>query len=58
MENIDKKGADKSTKNTPNAPEFICPICLPKPECYELQWKKASLGVCSLWHGVSFTFKK
>ena len=25
-------GADSSAKNTPNVPEFICPICLPKPK--------------------------
>ena len=27
-----KMGADSSTENTPNAPEFICPICLLKPK--------------------------
>jgi hypothetical protein len=38
MENMDKeltvpkKGADSLAENTPNAPEFIRPICLPKPE--------------------------
>ena len=40
MENMDKgltvpkikMGADKSTKSTPNAPEFICPNCLSKPK--------------------------
>ena len=25
-------GADSFAENTPNAPEFICPICLPKPK--------------------------
>ena len=27
-----KMGADSSVENTPNAPKFICPICLPKPK--------------------------
>jgi hypothetical protein len=27
-------GADSSAKNTPNAPEFISPISLPKPKSY------------------------
>ena len=27
-------GADKFAKNTPNAPEFVYPICLPKPKGY------------------------
>jgi hypothetical protein len=38
MENMDKGLKDQGTKmgvdslaeNTPNAPEFICPICLPQ----------------------------
>ena len=42
-------GADSLDENTPNAPEFICPICLPKPKSSGFQWKKASLGVCSPW---------
>jgi hypothetical protein len=25
-------GADKLAENTPNAPEFICSNCLPKPK--------------------------
>ena len=36
-----KMGADSLAENTP---EFICPICLPKPKNYGFQWKKASLG--------------
>ena len=32
-------GADCSAENTSNAPEFICPICLPKPKSSEFQWK-------------------
>jgi hypothetical protein len=28
-----KVGADKSAKNTPNAPKLICPNCLSKPKC-------------------------
>ena len=31
-------------KITHNAPEFICPICLPKPKSSGFQWKKPSLG--------------
>ena len=27
-----KMGADKLAENTPNAPKYICPICLPKPK--------------------------
>ena len=42
-------GADSSAENTPNAPEFICPICLSKLRRSGFQWKKASLGVRSLW---------
>ena len=44
-----KMGADSLAKNTTKAPEFICPICLPKPKSYGLQRKKASLGVHSPW---------
>jgi hypothetical protein len=25
-------GVDNWAENTPNVPEFICPICLPKPK--------------------------
>ena len=32
-----KIGADGLAKNTPNAPEFICPVCLPKPKKSEFQ---------------------
>ena len=32
MEIMDKMAADSSAENTPNAPEFICPICLRKPK--------------------------
>ena len=42
-----KMGADKSSKNTPIAPKFICPICLPKSKKFENSTKKASLGVSS-----------
>ena len=34
-------------QNTPNAQEFICPICKPKPKSSEFQWKKAALGAPS-----------
>ena len=40
-------GADSSAENTPNAPEFICPICLSKPKSSGFQEKKALLGVRS-----------
>ena len=30
-------GADKSGENTPNAPTFICPNCLPKPKSLEMK---------------------
>ena len=40
-------GADSSAENTLNAPEFICPICLLKPNSSGFQWKKALLGDCS-----------
>ena len=42
--------ADIFAKHTPNAPEFICPICLPKPKSSGMHWKKASLRVRSPWH--------
>ena len=42
-------GADSLAENTPDAQEFICPICLPKPKSSGFQWKKASLGVRSPW---------
>ena len=45
MENMDKG----LTKNTPNVPKLICPICLIKPKSSEFQWKKVSLGVRSPW---------
>ena len=38
-----KMASDSLAKNTPNAPEFICPICQPKPISSAFQWKKASL---------------
>ena len=33
-------GADSSAQNTPNAPEFICPICLPKPKSCDFNEKR------------------
>ena len=53
MENMDKgthcnkMGADGSAENTPNAPRFICQICLLNPKSSGFHWKKASLGVRS-----------
>ena len=34
-------------KNIPNALEFICPICLPKPKFLDFNEKKTSLDVGS-----------
>ena len=45
--NCTKMGTDSLAENTPNAPEFIFPICLPKPKSLGFQWKQASLGVRS-----------
>ena len=36
-------GADSLAENTPYAPEFISPICLPKPKSSGFQWKKVSV---------------
>ena len=47
MENMDK-GTDSLAENAENAPEFIYPICLPKPKSSGVQWKKALLGIRSL----------
>ena len=50
MKNMDKgthctqMGADSLAENTPNAPEFIWPISLPKPKKSGFQWKKACIG--------------
>ena len=33
-------GADSSAENTPNAPEFMSPICLPKPKSSGFQEKR------------------
>ena len=49
-------GADSLAKNTPNAPEIICQICLPKPQSSGFQWKKASLVVPSPCFDVSTHF--
>ena len=40
---VPKMGADKSTENTPNAPE----IYLPKLSVQAQKFGKASLGICS-----------
>ena len=54
MENMDKglntkMTADKSAKNIPNAPKFICLNCLPKSKSFGFFCKKSSLGVRSPW---------
>ena len=53
-----KMGADSLAENTPNDPEFICPICLPKPKSSAFQSKKASLGVRSPYLQLSLWSKK
>ena len=45
MENMNKglkMGADSLSENTPNVPEFICPIFCPSPKGFGFQWRKAS----------------
>ena len=44
MENMDKgftvfttMGTDSLADKTPNAPEFVCPICPPKPKISRFQ---------------------
>ena len=48
MENMDKglTGADNLAENTPNAPEFICPICLPSAQAQKfwISMKKGFIG--------------
>jgi hypothetical protein len=39
-----KMGAESSAENTPNAPEFICPICLPKAQKFWNSMKKGFIG--------------
>ena len=34
-----KMGADKLAGNTPNAPKFICPNCLPGPKVWDFDEK-------------------
>ena len=51
-------GVDSLAENTPNAPEFIRPICLLKPKSSGFQWKKASLGVHSQWNLLSSSIVK
>ena len=38
---VKKMGAGSLAKNTPNAPEFICQICLPKRSPKGLDFHKA-----------------
>ena len=47
---LPKMGADSSAENTPNAPKFISPICLPKPKSSGCQQRKALLDVRSPWY--------
>ena len=50
--------ADSSAEDSPNAPEFICPICLLKPKSSGFQKKGASFGVRSPWFlALMLTFK-
>ena len=36
--------SDSSAENTPNAQEFISPICLPKPKKFWISMKKGFIG--------------
>ena len=36
--------ADKSAKNTPNAPEFICPNCFAQAQKFGILMKKGFMG--------------
>ena len=50
---VPKMGADSSAENTPNAPKFICPKCLPNPKELEFLWKKSVVRVwCNGSKGV------
>ena len=49
-------GADSSAENSPNAPKFICPNCLPKPKSLNFNKKKVSLGVRSPCSGRSIAY--
>ena len=47
-------GADSLAENTPNALEFICPICLPKPKNSGFQWASLVRGhLRGIWTDVS-----
>ena len=46
----------QGTYSTPNAPNFFCPILLPKPKSLRFQWKKAPLGVRSPWFEAFYAF--
>ena len=56
-----KMGADKSAENTPNAPKFICPNCLPKHRSLRFSWKIwcplsviATIGIMEKYTGQTF----
>ena len=53
-------GGDSLAENTANAPEFICPIGLPKPKSSAFQWKKLSLDILSPWvkHNIVVKLQK
>ena len=37
---LTKMGADKLAENTPNAPEYTCPICVLKPKGLDFNEKR------------------
>ena len=43
-------GVDKSAKNTPNAPKFICPICLPIEQ--RLHWASVVRGLIKIVRSI------
>ena len=43
-DSLTKIGADSLAVKTQNAPEFICPICLPKPKKFWISMKKGYIG--------------
>ena len=44
-------------ENTPNAPEFICPICLPKPKSSRFKKRLHWVSVVRVRAQMNFIFK-
>ena len=47
-----KMGADKSAKNTPNAPKIFAPICLSKPKSLRFSKKPFWLSVVQATNAI------